>query len=234
MCVMVAGTGHDFINRHSCKDGLFIRTALFKDIEWDLKDQKGFGHADGNVKFGAGIVFAEAHKSAADNNRVLSSGWASTVGIIGWSIGGGMGPFSPSLGLGVDNILEVDIILANGTEVTANSKQNSDLYWAIRGGGGSSWGILTSITVKAYNIPAAGFTQINLEWKGNYCNDSFPLFLQLVDQFFAWSEKLDSKWGGTTSFTPEASNDPTRCGALWVVSMTYNFLGAPEDVEFKK
>ena len=64
---MVAGTGHDFINRHSCNNGIFIRTSLLKDIIWDLKDSKGFGHPEGNVKFGAGIVFSEAHKSAADN-----------------------------------------------------------------------------------------------------------------------------------------------------------------------
>ncbi len=57
---MIAGTGHDFLNRHSCNDGIFIRTALLKDIEWDLEDKKGFGNPDGSVRFGAGIVFSEA------------------------------------------------------------------------------------------------------------------------------------------------------------------------------
>ena len=93
---MVAGTGHDFITRHSCNDGVFIRTALLKDIQWDLTDAKGYGNAPGSVRFGAGIVFSEAHKSAADNNRVITSGWAATVGVVGWSIGGGHGPLSPS------------------------------------------------------------------------------------------------------------------------------------------
>lgn len=119
---MVASTGHDFINRHSCQDGFFIRTALLKNIEWDLTDQKGFGHPNGNVKFGAGIVFSEAHKSAADKKRVISSGWASTVGIVGWSIGGGHGPFAPNFGVGVDNILEVDIVTGKGEMITANAK----------------------------------------------------------------------------------------------------------------
>ena len=99
---MVAGTGHDFIGRHTCKDGLFIRTSLLNSISWDLTDSKGFGHAEGNVKLGAGIVWSTAHKSAADNDRFVSSGWATTVGVIGWSIGGGHGPFCPSKGLGVD------------------------------------------------------------------------------------------------------------------------------------
>jgi hypothetical protein len=46
---MVAGTGHDFINRHSCQEGLFIRTALLKGAEFDLEDKKGYGHPDGSV-----------------------------------------------------------------------------------------------------------------------------------------------------------------------------------------
>ena len=66
LCIMVAGTGHDFITRHSCKDGVFIRTSLLKDIQFDLTDAKGFGHAPGNVKLGAGLVWSEAHKAAAD------------------------------------------------------------------------------------------------------------------------------------------------------------------------
>jgi ribonuclease T2 len=60
LCIMVAGTGHDFLNRHSCKDGFFIRTSLLKSVSWDLTDSKGFGNPDGNVKFGAGFVFSEA------------------------------------------------------------------------------------------------------------------------------------------------------------------------------
>jgi ribonuclease T2 len=120
LCISVAGTGHEFLNRHSCEDGVFIRTSLLKDVTWDLTDSKGFGHADGNVKLGAGLVWSEAHKTAADNNRFVASGWAATVGVVGWSLGGGHGPFSPGKGLGVDNILEVDIVLHDGTLVTAN------------------------------------------------------------------------------------------------------------------
>lgn len=111
---MVAGTGHDWINRHSCKDGVFIRMSLMKDISFDIDDERGFGWADGNVKLGPGRVFSEIFYEAALLNRFIASGWASTVGIIGWSIGGGHGPFAPSKGLGVDNILEIDIVLANG------------------------------------------------------------------------------------------------------------------------
>lgn len=93
------------------------------------------------------------------------------MGVIGWSIGGGHGPFAPGKGLGVDNILEAEIVTATGDLIIANSTTNSDLYWAIRGGGGSSWGIFTSITFKAHKIPEGGFTLWSGIWKGNMCEE---------------------------------------------------------------
>jgi ribonuclease T2 len=103
-------------------------------------------------------VFSEAHKQAASVNRFVVSGWAITVGVIGWSIGGGHGPFAPGKGVGVDNILEATLINAKGEILTVNSTSNSDLYWAIRGGGGSAWGLFTSITYRMHKIPDGGFT----------------------------------------------------------------------------
>ena len=90
-------------------------------MEIDLNDTKGYNHPDGNIKLGAGIVFSEAHQQAASVNRFIVSGWASTVGVIGWSIGGGHGPFAPGKGVGVDNILEATLVKANGEIVTVNT-----------------------------------------------------------------------------------------------------------------
>lgn len=109
---MVAGTGHDFLNRHSCDNGFFIRTPLIKDIAWNLDPLNKFNVSDGYAKFGVGLTFNEIHNASAKVNRLISSGWASTVGIVGWSLGGGHGPFAPGAGLGVDNILEVELVNA--------------------------------------------------------------------------------------------------------------------------
>lgn len=149
--IMVAGTGHYYIGRHSCEDGIFIRTSLFKEMEMDLNDTKGYNHSEGNIKLGAGIVFSEAHKLTASVNRFIVSGWATTVGVIGWSISGGHGPFAPGKGSGVDNILEATLVTANGEILTVNSTSNSDLYWAIRGGGGSAWGLFINNITHAQN-----------------------------------------------------------------------------------
>lgn len=61
--------------------------------------------------------------------------------------------------MGVDNIVEANIVIANGTLLTVNSEQNSDLYWALRGGGGGNWGVISSITLRTHVNPTGGFNR---------------------------------------------------------------------------
>jgi len=227
LCISVLGTGHDFMNRHSCSDGVLIRTTLLKDIEWDLDDKKGFGNVDGNVKYGSGIVFSESHKSASDNDRFVASGWAITVGIAGWSIGGGHGPFGNTAGLGVDNILEVDIVIANGDLITANSKNNTDLFWAIRGGGGSTWGVITALTLKAHKIPDRSITYAIDRYNGTFCDDGKNKLHTLIDEYLMWAITLDYRWSGMTFITPNNTGDPSQCNGTWIFERIYVFQGPP-------
>ena len=178
LCVSVAGTGHDFMTRHSCQSGLgvLIRTVLMKNYELNLNNENRLGQP--NIKFGAGTTFSEAHKISSENKYVVSSGYSPSVGIAGWVMGGGHGPLSPWLGLGVDQLLEISIIIANGSLVIANKQNNSDLFWALRGGGGSAFGIATDYTVKATPIPEKGFGSIMFSIYGDFCTTSLLLTLQ--------------------------------------------------------
>lgn len=250
ICIMVAATGLDQLNRHSCAgvDGLFIRTTLLKSISWDLRDSRGFGHSAGNVRLGAGIVFAEVGASAAENNRVVASPWDSTaLGVVGWSIGGGHGPMTPSLGLGVDNILEVEMVLPSGVIATLNNKPFNmfrDLFWALKGGGGSTWGVITSITIKAHPIPIGGFSKVSLLWKGNKCGsrdegstDSFTekelgLIVQIWQHF---SYVASSKWSGFLSYSPVSTGELQSlngCGGIWDLKVGYWYQGNVTDSEY--
>ena len=121
---------------------------------------------------------------------------------------------APGYGLGVDNILEATIVLANATVVKANAKQNSDLFWALRGGGGSNWGIITSITIKAYQIPTGGLTVWVATWNGNYCNSSKTLNT-LVETYSSWALNQTSKMGGLAFFTPTYTGKPSDCFSTW-------------------
>lgn len=246
LCISVAGTGHDFLNRHSCDQGLMIRTILLKDIEWDLEDKNGLGATFGSVKFGSGIVFGEAHKSASDHGRAVASGWSITVGIAGWSMGGGHGPFSPMFGLGVDNVLEFDIVLADGSAATVNAQKatvtnldgkittldDSDLFFAVRGGGGSTFGVVTSYTLRAHEIPDGGFTQADLSWGADMC--SKDALYNFIDSYLSWASTLDSKWGGLAFVTPSynASAESPCARVTVTVQLDYLYHGGKSDEEF--
>jgi ribonuclease T2 len=201
LCIMVAGTGHDFVNRHSCDNGVFIRTAMIKGQEWNLNDPRW---ADGSVRLGSGNTFHEVQRAAAERGRYVSAGWAISVGVVGWSIGGGHGPFAPSRGMGVDNILEVEIVTATGELVVANEVQNTDLWWAVRGGGGSTWGVITSITLRAHATPEGGFVMGGISWSGGMCStgaDGRGRLHNLVDGLNDWAVARDEKWSGLTFLT---------------------------------
>ena len=88
---------------------------------------------------------------------LVVGGQAFTVGAAGgYSLGGGHSALSPMYGLTVDSILEVDVVIANGTLLTANSCTNPDLFWALRGGGGGTFGIVTRMVHKAHE-PASNY-----------------------------------------------------------------------------
>jgi ribonuclease T2 len=237
LCVSVLGTGHDFLNRHSCATGgVLIRTTLMKGTEFEPNNT-----AHGAFKFGPGLTFSECHKAAADHDRVVASGWASTVGILGWSIGGGHGPFSPKYGLGVDNIVSLDVVTSpsghgRGEVVTCNATMNSDLFQALRGGGGSTWGVVVSITIRAHPIPAGGFAVAKTAFVGSFCDGFYnnvtnvygrDALEQLTGQAFDWMLGHGTDFGGLTWWWSQRTDDPAWCGANWTVWVQYAYLGPP-------
>ena len=132
----------------------------------------------------------------ADRQKVnVVGGNSQSVGAAGgYSLGGGHGSMSPAYGLAVDNILEVDIILADGSLVTANECQNQDLFWASRGGGGGTFGIVTRMIHKAHDTfdnyyqYLASYTSVQAlcKVKGFDCAeimvDTFHQFLQYTEE----------------------------------------------------
>lgn len=76
-----------------------------------------------------------------------------SVGVVGWFTGGGHGPLSSTYGMGSDNLLEATLVTPNSTIITANTCQYADLFYALRGGGGGTYGVVTSVVMKAYPSP---------------------------------------------------------------------------------
>lgn len=107
------------------------------------------------VTLAAGARIRDIYEFAHRYNVVVVGGSAEDVGIMGWFTGGGHGPLSSLFGQGTDNVLEVTLVTPDGNVLTANECQNADLFWAICGGGGGTFGVLTHVVMRAYPSPSA-------------------------------------------------------------------------------
>ncbi|KAM0326318.1 hypothetical protein ACHAQA_006918 [Verticillium albo-atrum] len=150
--VVVRNTGHDFLGRSTGAGALAIWTNHLKSIdfqEWD--DEYYTGPA---VSVGAGVQGYEILEAANAKGLSVVTGECATVGLAGgFTQGGGHSALSTQFGLAADQTLSFHVITADGRTVTASPKVNADLYWALSGGGGGTFGVVVGMTVRAY--PAA-------------------------------------------------------------------------------
>jgi hypothetical protein len=160
----VKNTGH---GRSSIPGSLSIWTHHFRGKTFhDSYTPQGYsGTANVShmaITLGAGIMDREAFEFAAEHNAVVVGGTDSTVGLMGWGGAGGHGYLTGVYGMGADNFLEATIVLPSGAVIVANEHQNEDVFWALRGGGAGTWGVVTSVTVKAYPMPDTTFVSVSV------------------------------------------------------------------------
>ncbi|KAK3319430.1 hypothetical protein B0H66DRAFT_268676 [Apodospora peruviana] len=161
--LVIKNTGHDFFGRNTGAGALSIWTHNLKSFELlPQYSQPGGNYRGAAARVGSGLQIWEAFTHAAEHNVSLLAGSCLTVGAYGGYItGGGHSPLSSLYGLGVDQVLSLQVVTADGKVVTADATTNQDLYFALRGGGGSTYGVVTSAIVKAHpaiNLTIAGFT----------------------------------------------------------------------------
>jgi FAD/FMN-containing dehydrogenase len=139
--VAIRGGGHSGPGLGSIDDGLMIDMAMMKGVRIDA--------AKRTVRVGPGCTQGDVDHATHVYGLAVPAGIVSTTGIAGLALGGGTGYLSRKYGLTIDNLLEADVVLADGTIVTASQSENSDLYWGLRGGGGN-FGIVTSFLFQAH------------------------------------------------------------------------------------
>lgn len=100
------------------------------------------------------------------------------------------------------------------------------MFWALIGGGGSTWGIIYSITIKMHFIPEGGFTVTTMVWQGDNCLKGQQKRKYLVDNYFGWMPKINDKWGGLYFITPVKNENQTQCKGNWTLTWNYVFLGS--------
>ena len=139
----IRGGGHNGPGLGSCNDGLVIDLSPMKGVRVDP--------ANRTVRAEAGCTQGDVDHAAHAFGLAVPAGIVSTTGIAGLTLGGGHGYLSRKYGLTIDNLLEADVVLADGRLVTASATQNEDLFWALRGGGGN-FGVVTSFLYKAHPV----------------------------------------------------------------------------------
>jgi FAD/FMN-containing dehydrogenase len=139
----IRGGGHNGPGLGSCNDGLMIDLSLMKAVRVDP--------ASRTVRAGGGCTQGDVDHAAHAFGLAVPAGVISTTGIGGLTLGGGHGYLSRKYGLTVDNLIEADVILADGSFVTASASENEDLFWALRGGGGN-FGVVTSFLYQAHPV----------------------------------------------------------------------------------
>ncbi|KIY66940.1 FAD binding domain-containing protein [Cylindrobasidium torrendii FP15055 ss-10] len=147
--IAVKNTGHDYKGRSSVPNSLGLWTHNLKDISYSTEFVPEGCNTSGYsaVTMSAGVQWNEAYSFAELNNITLAGGTDRSVGASGgWLMGGGHGLLSNTMGLGVDRVLEFKIVTPDGELRIANACQHQDLFYALRGGGGGTFGVVLEST----------------------------------------------------------------------------------------
>ena len=139
----IRGGAHNVAGRCTCDDGIVIDFSEMKSIRVDPAAQ--------TVRAEPGLRWAEFDRETQAFGLATTGGTVGDTGIAGLTLGGGFGWLGGRHGMTADNLLSADVVLANGTLVHASDRDNPDLIWALRGGGGN-FGVVTSFEYKLHPI----------------------------------------------------------------------------------
>jgi FAD binding domain-containing protein/berberine-like enzyme len=145
--IAVRGGGHSVAGLGVWDDALVIDLSLLRSTTVSPQNH--------TVRADAGCTLADVDHATAAFGMAVPFGILGSTGVAGLTLGGGVGYLSRRFGLSVDNLLAADVVLADGTFVTASERSHTDLFWALRGGGGN-FGIVTSFTFRCHDIGEHG------------------------------------------------------------------------------
>lgn len=155
--LVIKGTGHDYLGRSSAPDSLLIWTHAMRAITVHDRFVPEGCTTPGQpaVSVGAGTRWLEAYQEVTGKHgRYVQGGGCASVGAAGGFLqGGGFGSWSKRYGIAAASLLEAEVVTADGERVIANACQHADLLWALRGGGGGTFGVVTRATLMTHPLP---------------------------------------------------------------------------------
>jgi FAD/FMN-containing dehydrogenase len=201
----VRGGGHNAGGLGVWEDALVVDLSAMRAVHVDP--------GRGTIRVQGGAQWGDVDHAGHPYGLTVPSGFISTTGVGGLTLGGGIGYLSRQAGLSIDNLLSAEIVLADGSIVTASADEHPDLFWAIRGGGGN-FGVVTSFEFRATPVTNvyAGPTLFDLE--------RAPEILRFWDRFIAQAPEDLNGWFGFITVPPADPFPPElqlkkMCAIVW-------------------
>jgi FAD/FMN-containing dehydrogenase len=165
--VAVTGTGHGVIR--NADDCLLLDTSRLAGVRMDVASQTAW--------VGAGTQWDAVLKAAHMEGLAPLLGSSPSVGVVGYTLGGGFGWLARKYGLSTDSVNYFEVVTANGEQVKASATENADLFWGLRGGGGN-FGVVTGLEVRLY--PVTTVYGENLYYPVDSAREAFTVFRQWI------------------------------------------------------
>jgi FAD/FMN-containing dehydrogenase len=207
--VAVRAGGHSVAGMCLNDGGLVIDVRPMKHIQVDPEARQ--------VRVGAGVTWGEFDRATQEHGLATTGGRVSTTGVAGLTLGGGSGWAERAWGLSCDNLVSVDLVTADGRQVTASEDENPDLFWALHGGGGN-FGVATSFVFALHDLGPLVTAGLML-WPGDIAADVARQFRDLAaDAPDELGTALVFLTGPPEEFVPAHLQGTTVLGiaALWV------------------
>ena len=203
--LVVKGGGHSYQGTSNAPDSLLVWTRMMKAVTvldaFVAKGCQGKQAPTPVVTVDAGAMWIDVYDAVTTKvGRYVQGGGCATVGVAGLVQSGGFGSMSKGFGTAAAGLLEAEIVTADGVVRTVNACMNPDLFWALKGGGGGSWGVVTKLTLRTHELPeffgSAG---------GTIKAASDAAFKQLIARFvgFYHDNLFNPHWGESVKIKPE-------------------------------
>ena len=200
----IRGGGHSF-GGYSTGTGLVLDMTRMSQV---------IAAGNGTATVGAGARLIDVYAGLAADGVMIPAGSCPTVGIAGLTLGGGVGVISRKYGLTIDNLVGAEVVLADGRTVTCDATHEPDLFWALRGGGAGSFGVVTAFTFRTNPAPSLALGGLHWPWSAAH---------EVLAAWLGWAPAApDELWSNALLLAQDAKGagvEPTvRVGAVFVGS----------------
>lgn len=161
--------GHSYAGYSTLSGGMVLDLRNLRQISVDARNR--------TATIGAGAQLIDVYAALSAHQLTVPAGSCPSVGVAGHALGGGMGLAARQFGLTTDNLLSAQIVTADGRERTVSSHSQEDLYWALRGGGGGNFGVVTSFTFRVHPVPRTVATFF-VSWPWSRASDALAAWQQ--------------------------------------------------------